>query len=92
MDEQKDGTETLFQFPCEFPIKVMGPATDDFRSLVLGILAKHFGDIDRKLIEERPSSGGKYLGLTVTVWATSKAQVDDAYRELTSCQQVLVAL
>ena len=92
MDDQNDGTETLFQFPCEFPIKVMGPANDDFRSLVLGILAKHFGDIDRKLIEERPSSGGKYLGLTITVRAESKAQLDAAYVELTSCRQVLVAL
>jgi len=84
--------ETLFEFPCDFPIKVMGAATDDFRSLVLGIITRHFGAPADGCIEERPSSGGKYLGITVTVRAESKAQIDAAYVELTSCSQVLVAL
>ena len=84
--------DTLLEFPTDFPIKIMGAASDEFRSLAIGIVTRHFGELDPARIEERPSSGGKYLGLTVTVWATSKAQVDDAYRELTSCQQVLVAL
>lgn len=84
--------DTLLEFPCDFPIKVMGAATDDFRSLVLGILTRHFGTPAEGSIEERPSSGGKYLGITVTVRAVSKAQLDAAYLELTSCRQVLVAL
>ncbi len=84
--------DTLLEFPCDFPIKVMGAATDDFRSLVLGIITRHFGTQAEGSIEERPSSGGKYLGITVTVRAESKAQVDAAYVELTSCRQVLVAL
>jgi len=84
--------DTLLEFPCDFPIKVMGAATDDFRSLVLGIITRHFGTQAEGSIEERPSSGGKYLGITVTVRAESKAQVDAAYVELTSCHQVLVAL
>ena len=84
--------DTLLEFPCDFPIKVMGVATDDFRSLVLGIIARHFGAPAEGSVEERPSSGGKYLGITVTVRAESKAQIDGAYMELTSCRQVLVAL
>lgn len=84
--------ETLLEFPCEFPIKVMGAATDEFRSLALGIVTRHFGPLAAGSIEERPSSGGKYLGLTITVRAESKAQLDAAYVELTSCRQVLVAL
>ena len=84
--------DTLLEFPCDFPIKVMGAATDDFRSLVLGILTRHFGTPAEGSIEERPSSGGKYLGITVTVRAVSKAQLDAAYLELTSYRQVLVAL
>jgi hypothetical protein len=84
--------DTLLEFPCDFPIKVMGAATDDFRSLALGIITRHFGPPAEGAIEERPSSGGKYLGITITVRAESKAQLDAAYGELTSCRQVLVAL
>jgi putative lipoic acid-binding regulatory protein len=83
---------TLLEFPCDFPIKVMGPATEEFRSLVLGILSKHFGAVLPERIEERPSRGGRYLGITVTVVAESKAQLDAAYGDLTACSQVLVAL
>ena len=84
--------ETLLEFPCDFPIKMMGAANDEFRSLALGIITRHFGTPDPGKIEERPSSGGKFLGITVTVRAESKAQLDAAYTELTSCRQVLVAL
>jgi len=84
--------DTLLEFPCDFPIKVMGAATDDFRSLAIGIITRHFGPLAEGSIEERPSSGGKYLGITVTVRAGSKAQLDAVYVELTSCRQVLVAL
>ena len=84
--------DTLFEFPCDFPVKIMGLATDDFRSLVLGIVTRHFGTLEAGGIEERPSSNGKYLSLTCTVHAESKAQLDALYRELTSCSKVLVAL
>jgi hypothetical protein len=84
--------DSLLEFPCRFPIKVMGAATDEFRSLTLGIITRHFGKLAAADIEERPSSGGRYLGLTVTVEAQSRAQLDAVYGELTSCRQVLVAL
>lgn len=84
--------DTLFEFPTDFPVKMMGAASDEFRSLALGIVTRHFGEIDPARIEERPSKGGKYLGLTVTVRAESKAQLDALYMELTACRQVLVAL
>lgn len=84
--------ESLLEFPCDFPIKIMGQATDEFRSLALGIVTRHFGTLAADRIEERPSTGGKYLSLTCTVRAESKAQLDAVYTELTSCRQVLVAL
>jgi putative lipoic acid-binding regulatory protein len=84
--------DTLLEFPCEFPIKIMGAASEEFRSLALGIITRHFGPPREGSIEERPSSGGKYLSITITVRAESKAQLDAAYVELTSCRQVLVAL
>jgi uncharacterized protein len=84
--------DTLMRFPCDYPLKVMGRNTDDFRSIVLGIVQKHMGEIDIGTIEERPSRNGTYLGLTCTVVATSKAQLDALYMELTSCERVMVAL
>lgn len=83
---------TLMTFPCDFPLKIMGAKTDEFRSLVLGIVQRHMGAIDATNIEERPSKNGKYLGLTCTVSAQSQQQLDDLYRELTSCNKVLVVL
>jgi putative lipoic acid-binding regulatory protein len=84
--------DTLLVFPTDFPVKIIGQASDDFRSLVMGIVTRHFGTLEPHRIEERPSANGKYLSITVTVVATSKAQLDALYMELTSCSQVLVAL
>jgi len=85
-------SETLFEFPCDYPLKVMGRRSDDFRSLVLGIVQKHAGTITAEQIEERPSKDGNYLSLTCTFQATSREQLDALYRELTSCERVLIVL
>jgi putative lipoic acid-binding regulatory protein len=84
--------DTLFKFPCEFPLKVMGRQSADFRSLVIGIVQKHTGPLDASKIEERPSKDGSYLSLTCTFEAQSREQLDALYRELTSCERVLVVL
>ena len=84
--------DTLLQFPTDFPLKIMGRNTEDFRSLVVGIVQKHAGEIDASSIEERPSRDGNYVGLTVTIRAESKEQLDALYIELTSCEKVLVVL
>jgi hypothetical protein len=83
---------SLLKFPCDFPLKVMGRRSDDFRSIVLGIVQKHAGTIAPEHIEERPSRDGNYLSLTCTFPAQSREQLDALYRELTSCERVLVVL
>lgn len=83
---------SLLTFPTDFPLKIMGRNTDDFRSLVLGIVRKHMGEVDTAQIEERPSRDGNYLGLTYTVRAESRQQLDNLYLELTSCEKVLIVL
>jgi hypothetical protein len=83
---------TVFKFPCDFPLKVLGRRSDDFRSIVLGIVQKHAGDIAPERIEERPSRDGNYLSLTCTFAAQSREQLDALYRELTACERVLVVL
>jgi putative lipoic acid-binding regulatory protein len=85
-------SDTLFNFPCQFPLKVMGRKSDDFRSLVIGIVQKHAGTIEPAQIEERPSKDGNYLSLTCTFEAQSREQLDALYRELTSCEHVLIVL
>lgn len=85
-------SDTLFNFPCQFPLKVMGRRSDDFRSIVIGIVQKHAGTIESHQIEERPSKDGNYLSLTCTFEAHSREQLDALYRELTSCERVLIVL
>jgi uncharacterized protein len=84
--------DAIFNFPCDFPLKVMGRRTDDFRSLVLGIVQKHVGVVAADKIEERPSKDGNYLSLTCTFTANSRAQLDALYMELTSCERVMIVL
>jgi putative lipoic acid-binding regulatory protein len=88
-DPRKD---SLIEYPSLFPIKVMGLHADD---LVHNItkLAKEFDPFfDATTVELRPSSTGKYLGVTITVTATSREQLDDLYRALTSHPMVKVVL
>jgi len=84
--------ETLLQFPCAFPLKIMGAVHDDFAQTVLTIVTRHAPDFDGSTMEMRASSGGKYVSLTCTVTATSKPQLDALYMELTSHPLVKVVL
>lgn len=84
--------ESLFEFPCEFPIKVMGRALDDFDAMVVGIIRKHVPQFSDTTVRSRLSRGGQYVSVTVTIRATSRDQLDRIYMELTSNERVLVAL
>jgi len=84
--------DTLFEFPCEFPIKVMGRDSEAFRTLTLAIVQRHAGVLAAADISERPSSGGRYVALTYTIRAESRTQLDRIYQDLTASGVVLVAL
>ncbi len=84
--------QSLITYPSAFPIKVMGLQVDGFVDAVLAV-ARHFDpDLDLATIERRPSSSGKYLGLTITVNATSRVQLDELYRTLSTHPMVKVVL
>ncbi len=85
-------SSTLLEFPCDFPLKIMGAATDGFAQAVCAVVVRHAPDFDAATMETRASSGGNYLSLTCTVRATSKAQLDALYRELTAHPLVKVVL
>jgi uncharacterized protein len=83
---------TLLEFPCEFPIKIMGLTRDDFAQTILEIVRRHAPDFDGATMEMRSSSGAKYLSLTCTIRAQSKAQLDALYRELSAHEMVKIVL
>jgi putative lipoic acid-binding regulatory protein len=83
---------TLLDFPCEFPLKVMGAAVDGFAQTIAAVVVQHAPDFDPATIEMRPSRAGNYLSLTCTIHATSQTQLDDLYRVLSSHPMVKVAL
>lgn len=84
--------ESLFEFPCDFPIKVMGRAHPDFADTIVTLVRQFDESFDASRLETRPSSGGNYVGLTVTVRARSREHLDDIYRALTGHPMVSVVL
>lgn len=84
--------ETLLEFPCKFPVKAMGRGDVEFEALVTKIILSHADMSMGESVSAIPSSTGKYLSITVTIEAVSKAQLDRIYQDLTDCEHVLVAL
>lgn len=84
--------DSLFEFPCDFPIKVMGKSHPEFAETIVTVVKQFDESVDASRVETRPSSGGNYTGLTVTVRATSRAHLDDIYRALTGHPMVKVVL
>ncbi len=84
--------QSLIEYPSAFPIKVMGLNVDGFTEAVVAV-ARHFDPaFDAATVETRPSKGGKYLGLTITITATSREQLDELYRTLSTHPMVKVVL
>lgn len=84
--------ETLIEFPCDFPLKIMGATDAGFAQAIVEAVLKHAPEFDPASVEMRPSKAGNYLSLTCTVRAVSQAQLDALYRELTSHPMVKVVL
>ena len=79
-----EGRESLIEFPSAFPIKVVGSNEDGFVHAITHIARQFDSTFDASTIELRESGGGKYLGLTITVTAASREQLDDLYRALST--------
>ena len=92
MSEQHSDEETLFEFPCDFPIKAMGKSGPELETAVLEIINRHVDDLPEGAVKIMASKGGNFTSITVTVTAQSKAHLDGIYLELTSCEHVLFAI
>ncbi len=84
--------ETLLEFPCDFPIKIMGRESTDFRMLARELVEKHTGPLAEDAIQNALSRNGSFVSVTITINAKSQQQLDDIYREITSHDDVLMAL
>ncbi len=84
--------ESLIEYPSRFPIKVMGERVDGFVQAVTMVAAHFDPGFDATTVELRESSGGKYLGVTITVMATSREQLDELYRTLSTHPMVKIVL
>ena len=82
----------LLDFPCDFPLKIMGRMDATFSQEILTLVQSHAPDFDGSTMEMRPSAKGNYLSLTCTIRATSREQLDNLYRALTSHPLVKVVL
>lgn len=84
--------DSLIEYPCKFPIKVMGEKVDGLVHAVTTIAHAFDPAFDARTVELRESKGGKYLGVTVTITATSREQLDELYRTLSTHPMVKVVL
>jgi putative lipoic acid-binding regulatory protein len=85
-------TDSLIEYPSDFPIKIMGAMHDAFAQTMVEVVMQHDPNFDAGKMEMRPSSKGTYLSLTVTVRATSREQLDNLYRALSAHPMVKVVL
>ena len=84
--------ESPFEFPCDFPVKAFGHDQGDFTDHVVRLVHRHAPEVTREEATSRQSRGGRYRAVTVTVRATSRAQLDRIYEELSADEGVLFAL
>lgn len=87
-----DNNDTLLEFPCDFPIKIMGKHCEEFEPAMLAIVRRHAPELQADQVKTRPSSQGTYLAITITIRAHSKQQLDNIYQEISSHELVSMAL
>lgn len=87
-----DYSTSLLVYPTDFPIKVMGKAVDGFADAMVAVVREHAPDFDPATLEMRSSKDGNYLSVTATIRATSREQLDNLYRALTSHPLVKIVL
>lgn len=85
-------SESLIKYPCEFPIKVMGKQAPDLAQVLSDLVREFDPQFDPATVEMRPSKGGNYMGLTFTIHATSREQLDNLYKALHAHPMVKIVL
>ena len=84
--------ESAIEFPCEFPIKMMGRDTPEFRATARSLVENHVGPLGEEAVATALSKKGNFVSVTVTITATSQQQLDAIYMDVTAHEDVLMAL
>ena len=84
--------QTLLEFPCEFPIKIMGLNDNDFIPYICDLVRPFYPELNDSHVHQRTSGGGKYISITLTIQATSKQQLDNIYCCVSADPRVKMAL
>lgn len=84
--------KSVLSFPCDFPIKAFGHSREGLDLIIAEIVRRHAPDLRENAIASRPSRGGKFTAVTITVRASSQAQLDAIYRDLCASADVIMAL
>ena len=84
--------QSLIEYPCDFPIKIMGHSQSGFTKTILEIVSRHDPLFDASALQVKTSKHVKYLSLTCTVRATSRQQLDELYQELCDHPMVVMVL
>ncbi|MEQ1674788.1 MAG: DUF493 domain-containing protein [Candidatus Nitrotoga sp.] len=87
-----ESTTSLIEYPCDFPIKIMGKSVEGFAQTIAEVVLHHAPNFDLASMEMRTSSAAKYISLTCTIRATSQIQLDALYRDLCDHPMVVMVL
>ena len=83
---------SLLEYPCDFPVKILGHTQAGFAQAVLEVVKRHAPDFDDATLELRASKRRKYLSITCVIRATSREQLDSLYQELCDHPMVVMVL
>ena len=83
---------TLIEFPCDFPVKIMGKNTPTFLEEINKIILKHFPSIEQEKITHKMSKENNFLAITVTVFAENQEMLDAFYRDITQHPEIKMVL
>ena len=89
---KKELTDSLIEYPCEFPLKIFGLQQGGFAQAVLEVVGKHDPEFAAASMEMRASKNARYISLTCTIHATSREQLDALYQELCDHQSIVMVL
>ena len=84
--------DDVFNFPCDYPIKIIGKDLPNFESTVRNIIELHVGKLHNNQITSKESSKGAYISLTVRIIASSRSQLDAINKSLQNCPMVAYLL
>jgi putative lipoic acid-binding regulatory protein len=84
--------ESLIEYPCDFPIKAMGLATDAIEAIFTDIVRRNLPHQQTFEIKRRDSKNGKYISITIILKAENREQLDAVYRELSAHEKILMTL